>query len=53
MQENHALSIQTTSFVGALVSSVLAITPIITAIFMLVSICTGVILIYKFLRGKK
>jgi len=53
VKENHILAIQTTSFTGAFVSSVLAVTPIITAIFMIVSICTGSILIYKFLRGKK
>jgi hypothetical protein len=53
MKENHILAIQTTSFTGAFISLVLAITPIITAIFMIVSICTGIILIYNFLRGKK
>jgi hypothetical protein len=53
MKENHILAVQTTSFTGAFISSVLAVTPIVTVIFMIVSICTGSILIYKFLRGKK
>jgi hypothetical protein len=50
MKDSHITTIQLTSFLGAFVSSY---TPLVSLIFMAVSIVTGLIFIYKFLRGKK
>jgi hypothetical protein len=44
------LAIHVTTFVAAIVSAVM---PLIQVVFMLVSICTGIIVVYKFLKGKK
>jgi len=47
---NDIVLLQAATFTGALITS---IQPIVSIIFMVVSICSGCIFIYKFLTNKK
>jgi hypothetical protein len=48
--DNLPIILQATSFAGALVT---AVTPIVSLLFMIVSIVSGCILIYKFFTKQK
>ncbi len=50
MTDKNILVIQATSFCGSFIEQV---TPLVHLIFMFISIVTGVILIYKFLKKYK
>ncbi len=50
MKDHGVTILQITTFAGAIVT---ALQPIVSLIFMLVSIVSGIILIYKFFKDKK
>jgi len=50
MKDNSVIALQITTFAGALVT---ALQPIVSLIFMIVSIVSGIILIYKFFKNQK